>query len=75
MTSSEDKLLQIFRAKLAATKTLHKLVAYKCGVSRSMFSQYINGDLPMPGRVQTRLITLLDLKSTLERLAKNNKEV
>lgn len=74
MTSNEDKFLQLCRAKIAATRTLHKVMAYKCGVSRSTFSQCINGDVVMPERIRIRLIKLLRLEPILEKLAKNNNE-
>jgi hypothetical protein len=66
----DEKLLRIFRAKLGATKTLYKTAAKQSSVSRSMFSQYVNGELPMPDKVKHRLIKILGLTSLLEKLEK-----
>lgn len=67
---SDDKFLSIVRAKLAITKTLHRVAAYKCGVSQSAFSQYINGILPLPNRVREKLILMLELEPIINRLAR-----
>ena len=68
MKENTEKLLAIIRAQIAISKTPKKLLAFRCGVSRSSFGQYINGDVEMPEKVRNCLIETLGLQNHVERL-------
>jgi len=68
MNVNNEKLLEVIRAQTAITKTPKKVLAFKCGVSRSSFSQYINGDVEMPQEVKAKLIEVLGLQPYVEKL-------
>jgi hypothetical protein len=68
MNGNNEKELAVFRAKIAIDKTQKKTLAFKCGVSRSAFSGYLNGDVPMPEKVRDCLIENLGLEGHMERL-------
>ena len=63
---TDEILLKVIRAKMAATRTLYKTAAKDCHVSRSMFSQYVNGEIPIPDNIKTRFIKILRLEKFLK---------
>jgi predicted transcriptional regulator len=67
MDENNEILLASIRAKIAIEKTPKKILALKCGVSRSSFSQYINGDVAMPEKVKNCLIEKLELQGHMEK--------
>ena len=68
MDAKDETFLQIVRAQKAINKIPNKFLAFKCGVSQPLFSQYINGDVNMPENVKSRLIEELQLQEVIAEL-------
>ena len=64
-TSKADAFLMVVRGAIAIKRKSKADLAMVCGVSRSYFSEYINGYRPMPEGIRQVLEEELDLNATL----------
>ena len=74
MDVKDETFLQIVRAQKAINRITNKFLAFRCGVSQPLFSQYINGDITMPESVRIRLIKELQLQEVLSKLGLQTNE-
>ena len=65
MEAEYEKFLQLVRAKIAIDQLLKKNVARRLNISKSLFSQYLNGDIRIPQRIQEKIIKELGIEKLL----------
>ena len=62
-------LLKIIRAKIAIHQFPKKNIALKLGISRSLFSQYLSGELQMSDEIIRGLVKELGIRKQIDQIS------
>ena len=64
-----EDFLKIIRAKIAIHQFPKKNIAFKLGISRSLFSQYLSGELQMSERIIRELGKELGISRQIDQIS------